>query len=217
MTPYAVGILIPDNQLQSEERLVARQMAPYNEYLRVKPYVCFDVERAAAERTLSIDDMQRRLAVNPRGVCADFYRSRLERLRGMTPQQYYVEYVASHAALGEPLSTINPQGRWSSYLISVNYDGWLFVRSRKWRSYPDRRLDVADVLTGGDLPHALITPDGRWHERGQLLDSGEILGDKGLEAWHTEARRLLQQHATLRMVRVEALSACVKYTLERLC
>ena len=46
MSHYTVGIIIPSDQLEDINSFVEAQMAPYDESIKVAPYVCYSLEQA---------------------------------------------------------------------------------------------------------------------------------------------------------------------------
>jgi hypothetical protein len=99
-------------------------------------------------------------------------------------------------------STYNPQSEWDWYRIGGRWDGWIseapemddgeggFNFSRRFESL-ERNAVVASVASEKErIPFAIITPDGKWHEKGNMGWWGIVMDEKDDKAWETEAKRL---------------------------
>jgi hypothetical protein len=67
----------------------------------------------------------------------------------------------------------------------------------KWRLEPHAGdIRPVSTITTGFVPHAIVTPDGAWHEG---WDQGMFVAERGRsmsdEVWVSEARGLLKSHA----------------------
>lgn len=76
-------------------------------------------------------------------------------------------------------STRNPESKWDWFEIGGRWDGEI----------PGNRV-LASKLSNDLLPHAVVTPDGKWHEQGEMGWWGMSFGDKPEEEWREKVRRL---------------------------
>jgi hypothetical protein len=195
MTHFTVGILIPPSELPQAEAYIARQMAPYNENVTVPSYVCFDLERAAADLARQVRDLEKIIA------------SRDPIFKETTPEARYREFVTFHETFdadGRPTSTRNPQSRWDWYVVGGRWSGWLHDRETTTQSLTDNSAPVPDVVANGKFTYALITPDGQWHERGKMGWWGIATGEKPDADWHQEQCQLLERFIDHHLVLIDA-------------
>jgi hypothetical protein len=204
MTHYTVGIIIPKDE-RNIETYVATAMAPYDENTSVAPYVCYSVEHAKAELARDIQRFER--IVERRDPEYDLTKchEHLEVLRRTTPAQKYREYVEHHESFnraGQPISTYNPASKWDWYVIGGRWDGWIHGKETSNQSVADNIATTEQMLEHGKIPHALLTPNGQWHEQGQLGWWGILLTEN--DDWDAEARRILTDFPAHHVVIVDA-------------
>lgn len=195
MTHFTVGIVIPSG-VSDIDGYVARQMDPYFEHGEAEPYVCYSLEQAAADIATSIHRLELIISRNEPMYDIDKCRELLAGLRTATPQQRYEEQLRFHERFndrGEPISTYNPDSKWDWYVIGGRWDGWVHDKKTAAESVEDNSALVAEAVLRGKIPHAVITPDGQWHERGQMGWWATLLTEN--ENWEQEARALLSPYA----------------------
>lgn len=205
MTHFTVGIIVPTDKLPDVHTFIAAQMAPYDENTRVDAYVSFSVEQAKAEIERDIRRLEQTIHKKERGFDLDKCRDIVARLRTTTPEQRFREYVQYHNlfdAQGQPLSTYNPDSKWDWWVIGGRWDGWINGIDASHEAVGDNIATTVQALERGIIPHAIITPDGQWHERGQMGWWAMLLTDN--ERWDAQAREILARYPDDHFVIVDA-------------
>lgn len=72
----------------------------------------------------------------------------------------------------------NPVARWDWYRIGGRWDGWItgnsqssdygFNFNKKHETIKNNIATTEAAFVSRRIPHAIITPDGKWHDRGDL-------------------------------------------------
>lgn len=204
MTHFTIGIIAPPN-VQNIERFIESQMEPYREHSNHEPYVCYSVEKAKADIERDILRLGRIIERQETGYDLEKCRTSLAYIRGTTPEQRYREYLDRHDtfnAKGEPLSTYNPKSKWDWYSIGGRWDGWIThnkLSSERGRNVGAKREEVSnniatteEAIKCGFVPHAIITPEGEWLERGRLGWFALLITEN--EEWDDEAQFYFESH-----------------------
>ncbi len=204
MTHFTVGIIVPQG-VSHVEAFIAGQMDPYYEHGDAEPYVCYSVEQAAADIASAIHRLE--LIISRGEPLYDIAKCRenLEQLRRMTPEQKYADRIKHHEYFnecGEPISTYNPDSKWDWYVIGGRWDGWVNGKETSAESSTDNTATTDQVIARGKIPHAIITPDGRWHERGQMGWWATLITEN--ENWQQDAKAILARYPGHRLVIVDA-------------
>jgi hypothetical protein len=174
MTHFTVGIILPHG-VHDAEGFIAEVMEPYFEHADAEPYVCYTLERAAADLA-----------------------STIHRLELIINRSYHEQFNDQ----GEPVSTYNPDSKWDWYVIGGRWDGWINDLDTSRESLADNTALTEEAIAREKIPHAIITPDGEWHERGQMGWWAMLLTEN--ENWEQEARALLASYRGHRVVIVDA-------------
>ena len=194
MTHFTVGIIVPSHEFSKLQAFIAEQMAPYDESLEVDPYVCYSLEQAQEDLTRDITRFERIIQRKDASYNLEKCQEHLEKLRVTTPDEKYCENVEYHEhfnSKGEPTSTYNPDSKWDWYVIGGRWDGWINDRDISNNSVSHNIATTEAALERNRIPHAIITPDGEWHEQGQMGWFGIMLTEN--DAYQSEARLLLGQ------------------------
>ena len=215
MTHFTVGIIVPADKRPAIQDFIAGQMAPYDENSSFEPYVCYSVEQAKAEIDRDIARLERIIKREDPQYNLDKCREILTGLRSTTPEQHYREYVQCHKqfnAQGEPLSTSNPNSKWDWYVIGGRWDGWVTGNEQssnhgynfgpQHQTLANNMATTEDALARDVIPHAIITPDGEWHERGQMGWFATLITEN--EDWDAQAREILARYPGDHLVIVDA-------------
>lgn len=126
--------------------------------------------------------------------------------------------------------TYNPDSKWDWYVIGGRWDGEIQGKPRddgqggfnfgdehhqpqhnvtrvadliKAKSIPDA---VIKELTRGDDTfscHSLVTPDGEWHEKGEMGWLGVSVDNKDRDTWLDEIQKILKEYADCLIVGVD--------------
>jgi hypothetical protein len=214
MTHFTVGIIVPPGVLNVES-FIAGQMAPYFEHSEAEPYVCYSVEQAKAEIERDIKRLERIIERQDADYNFDKCRDLLAELRRTTPEQKYAEYLRFHEHFndqGQPISTYNPDSKWDWYRIGGRWDGWItgneqssddgFNFDGRHETVANNIATIKQALKRNVIPHAIITPDGEWHERGQMGWWAMLLTENG--NWDSDAKKILARYPGHRLVIVDA-------------
>jgi hypothetical protein len=98
-------------------------------------------------------------------------------------------------------STANPQGKWDWCRIGGRWDGWIFGRehaekcsdqqggynfAEAHQQLKNNARTVRDIPVDDPfyLPFAVLTPEGQWHEMGQMGYFGHAANEKPQAVWH---------------------------------
>lgn len=214
MTHFTVGIIVPQGVVDIEA-FVTDQMEPYYEHTDAEPYVCYSREQAAAELGRDIKRLER--IIERRDPAYDLQRCSelLKELRVTTPEEKHREYLRFHGSFddqGQPISTYNPDSKWDWYRIGGRWDGWVtgneqtsdngFNFDASHESVANNIATTKQALKRDIIPHAIVTPDGQWHERGQMGFWAVLITEN--EAWDSEAKRILARYPGHQLVIVDA-------------
>jgi hypothetical protein len=204
MTHFTLGIIVP-HDVPDVESFIARQMDPYYEHSEAEPYVCYSLEQATADIASTIHRLELIISRAEPHYDLTKCRENLEQLRTMTPEQKYQERIRFHEdfnSRGEPISTYNPQSKWDWYVIGGRWDGWINDRDTSAESVLDNTAPTEDVIARDKIPHAIITPDGEWHERGHMGWFAILVTEN--QNWDPEAKELLARYPGYRVVILDA-------------
>lgn len=105
-------------------------------------------------------------------------------------------------------STRNPKSKWDWWRIGGRWDGQIIGDRRsseggfnfddKHEMVQNNTRAVADFpspLPESEAPFALLTPDGQWHERGEMGWFGCVSNEKPRSAWIERVRELLSENS----------------------
>jgi hypothetical protein len=195
MTHYTVGIIVPDDKLPHLQVFISEQMEPYDESITVEPYVSYSIEKAKAELERDIHRLERIIERQDPEYDMDKCRQILAGLRNKTPEERYLEYAQHHEhinAQGEPLSTYNPDSKWDWWVIGGRWDGWITGKESSLEAVEDNIATTEEAIGRNIIPHAIITPDGQWHEHGQLGWWAILITEN--ENWDAQAKEILSSY-----------------------
>lgn len=101
---------------------------------------------------------------------------------------------------GNLYSTYNPESKWDWYEIGGRWDGGLVTKTRK----EVNEAHVADIdWDKTEIPFAFVTPDGEWHERGQMGWCGIVSNAQETDNWEKEFKEALENYADCDVVLVD--------------
>jgi hypothetical protein len=195
MTHFTVAIIIPPNLDEDVTDFAYQQMQPYDESLTVPPYVCYSMDKAEREIAAEIERYTRIIAAKDPAYRLDKCQEHLEELKTSTPQQRYQErlkFFEQFNPQGEPLSRSNPDAKWDWYVIGGRWDGWILDRDTSGERAEDNLATAEHAVANRKVTHAIITPDGVWHEHGQMGWWGILLTENA--GWDDQALALLASY-----------------------
>ena len=205
MTHFAVGIIVPEDKLRDIQSFISDQMEPYNESSTVAPYVSYSLAKAKAEIERDIARLERVVERRDPDYNLEKCQEILAKLRVTTPEQRYREYAEHHEhfnAKGEPLSTYNPDSKWDWWVIGGRWDGWINGKEANSETVNDNIATTEQAIERDIIPHAIITPDGQWHERGQMGWWAILITE--YEDWDAQAKEILSGHSGHRLIILDA-------------
>ena len=204
MTHFTVGIIIPPTE-DFITGHIETVMEPYDENCDVKPYVSYSIEKARAEIGNDIYRLEKIIQRRDPGYKLDKCQKLLDELRVTTPEERYREYIKLHTkfnAEGEPISTYNPESKWDWWVIGGRWDGWITNAKTAGERLADNTATTEQAIERNVIPHAIVTPDGEWHEHGKMGWWGILLTEK--ENWDSEAREILTRYPGHNVVILDA-------------
>jgi hypothetical protein len=204
MTHFSVGIIVPQG-VNDVENLIDDLMQPYQEHDYAAPYVCYSLEQAAADLTSNIHRLE--LIIERNEPLYDIAKCRdiLARLRTTTAEQRYqeaIDFVEDFDENGRPISTYNPDSKWDWYVIGGRWDGWINDKETSGESVSDNITTTEQAIGRNKIPHAIITPDGEWLERGQMGWFANLITEN--EYWDSDGKAILARYPSHRVVIVDA-------------
>ena len=196
MTHFTVGIIVPQDKLPDIHTFILKQMEPYDESKKVASYVCYSIDKAKSDIERDIGRLERIIEPQDPGYNLDKCRETLARLRVTTPEDRYREYVQFHKhfnSQGQPLSTYNPDSKWDWWVIGGRWDGWITgTENTSCESIEDNIATTEHAIERSVITRAMITPDGEWHERGQMGWWAVLITEN--EDWDVHAKEILSSY-----------------------
>lgn len=101
---------------------------------------------------------------------------------------------------GQRETTYNPKSKWDWWVIGGRWDGDIFdppKPGKNARKVGDMPSPVPDNL----IPFSILTPDGEWHQKGQMGWWGMVADKK--KGWPDIAREILAKHQDTLAVAVD--------------
>lgn len=98
----------------------------------------------------------------------------------------------------------NPAGTWEGYAIGGVWDGWIKDLDTGHQRIEDNTAMTQEAIDGQKWPHAIITPDGCWHDD-WCLGWGPCVTTSVSEQ-ENRAREILGRNPGCRVVVVDALA-----------
>ena len=190
-------------------------LAPYDENIEMEPYVCLTREQAIAKTRKEIEDYQNsdiwkewardpetyKKKVRNNAFNEEIYNDHIDYLENKFPKmmnwtdeecyEYQKKFYNEDSidVNGNFLSTYNPKSKWDWYEVGgrwkhslVGKDGMhndeSYMRNIDWEQTPK--------------PFAFITPDGEWHEKGEMGWWAIVTNEKDVDEWNKEFFKLVE-------------------------
>ena len=207
MSHYTVGIITPPEELDDIGSFVEQQLAPFDEAIKVAPYVCYSLERARHDLEREVRHFTRIIADRNEAFDLKRCQQALDELLFMTPEERYAEYLRGHSHFntkGEPLSRYNPASKWDWYEIGGRWEGWLHDCDDQQDKLGDNIASIEQVIARQKFTFALVTPAGEWFEQGHMGWFGAVIDGKTDDQWHAESEAILRQYMDHSLVLVDA-------------
>lgn len=102
--------------------------------------------------------------------------------------------------VGSRASTYNPKSKWDWYIIGGRWDQYFKLGDadstttlNPYVHSEDGNVNyVYDILKQDKVPFAIVTPDGEWHEKGQMGWFATVSNED--KDWPTRAKNILADH-----------------------
>lgn len=210
MSHFTVYVFSKDNGNDIEDLL-----APYDENIEMSPYVKYTKTQAIAKARKDIEDYKNSLYAefladpeaykkkardrndNERyNAHIDYLENEFPKRLEWTDDECYEEeaYWFREDGMidddGNLLSTYNPKSKWDWYAIGGRWSGGLVMKDGK---------EVDDALVSKidwdktEIPFAFVTPDGEWHERGEMGWWCCVSNEKEIVDWEEEFRAAVKE------------------------
>lgn len=229
MSHFTVGVVVPTG-LDSLEDYLDTALAPFSEHLEVEPYPhecwCINGEARSyglemANKLVGTVDEQRKLFTerhaNDDRPWSMEVRNELFKVETADWWQSYVEtqddYETYHPRFLKPnnhCGNCNGSGSYqSTYNPLSKWDYWDIGGQRAGKFNGRDVAPIADIIDlHSDIPFyapfAMLTPDGQWHERGEMGWWAMVSNEKQQEHWESIVRGLYEQHTDYLLVIVDA-------------
>jgi len=116
---------------------------------------------------------------------------------------------------GKHKSTYNPKSKWDWYVVGGRWDGVIQGEARKSNdngfNFGDEHHQVGhnirpvktfpEPMPDKDIPFAIVTPDGEWHEKGKMGWFANVSDED--DDWKSRARTILANHKSCVAVGVD--------------
>lgn len=207
MSHYAILVITPEESASEIYEL----LAPYDENMEVESYptecgcigreAVIDTEDAVAKKFGTMDELRERFwkGREPAATDEDWDRHELEWQELIKPRKaYHKKLLESHPKAKEPAptctacsgkgihySTYNPKSKWDWFAIGGRWDGSL---------NGENVAKVSEVIAQKWYPFAIVTPDGEWHERGEMGWFGLAMNEKLNSEWNAEVDTILAKY-----------------------
>lgn len=183
MSHFLLLVVAPNSVAPELVQHLTFALQPFDEKLEVPEY---EVE-CGCEQNRTFDKAWRdaKEACGPQAAQKQV-RARFHEIRPSTPSQGPDPECQSCRGTGRRLTTYNPQAKWDWWQLGGRWHGAL----DGYNTQP-----LADYLQAAEpfRPFALLMPDGRWIERGEMGWWGCVSNEKDREAWWQEALGELRQ------------------------
>jgi hypothetical protein len=231
MSHYNVGVILPKgNKGKNAKGDVEELLEPFNENKKVPEYErkCYCVGReaategsASAEKKLGNVDAFRKsfaekhpdFAKIDRWTCSN--EETIEKVdaawkKHLAPlKKAEKEATRAHPMFGKPdpkctdckgtgkrMTTSNPQSKWDWWVIGGRWAGM-------WNTKNIEKVSAVAADLDNKGCYAYLTPDGEWHERGQMGWFGMASNEEPKKKWDEKVRKLLARHKDCVMVLVD--------------
>ena len=199
MSHFTVYVFTKENGLDYDELL-----APYDENIECAPYVKYTKAQAIAHVRKDIEDYKHSVyyteymadpekykekhSDNPRHI--DYLENVFPKKLNWTDEECYEDIKQFYTEdeideEGNLYSTYNPKSKWDWYSIGGRWNGSLITNDGK-----ETNEDYANQIDWYKtcMPFAFITPDGEWHEKGEMGWWAIVDNEKEAGAWEKEFR-----------------------------
>ena len=190
----------------SKDKNIEELLAPYDENIEYPPYVKYTREQAIAKARKDIDNFYnstyKEFITDPEGYKEKFgansrhikyLEEEFPKKLNWTDEECYKETKSWYGddeidEEGNLYSTYNPNSKWDWYEIGGRWNNGL-VTKEGTETNEDYANQIDWDKTG--TPFAFVTPDGIWHEKGDMGWWAMVSNEKNKDDWETEFKEFL--------------------------
>ena len=192
---------------KEDGRDVEQLLAPYDESITYPPYIKLTREQAIAKTRKEIDDYKNGLyaeyladpvayeekCVNKEHL--EYIKNEFPKRLNWTDKECYEEQKKFYEEDmidedGNLLSIYNPHSKWDWYTIGGRWAGGLVTKEGR-ETDSDYVSEIDWNKTG--IPFAFITPNGIWHERGEMGWWAIVTNEKEQDNWEEEFKKAIEK------------------------
>lgn len=186
---------------------VGELLAGYDESIVYAPYIKYTKQQAIAEVRKEIEDYKNtryaEYLMNPEAYEAahdneahiKYLKEEFPKKLNWTDEQCYQDKARWYEEdmideNGNIYSTYNPNSKWDWYTIGGRWTGGLVTKEgRETNSDYVSEIDWDKT----DIPFAFITPNGIWHERGEMGWWAIVTNEKEQISWEEEFKKAVEK------------------------
>jgi len=185
---------------------------PETQQMRQTQSSLWDISKPSEEEEAELEHIEEQLNTAWREILAPW----------VEVEQSYLDAHANQLTLPDPAceecngtgthpSTYNPLSKWDWWVVGGRWDGWVQGEDHNdgadWRRvYSDAAHELRNNVARAEAlmkqihagthgtPFAIITPDSKWHEKGQMGWFATVSNKKEAKPWREEVVDLLAQH-----------------------
>jgi hypothetical protein len=226
MSHFVVYTILPEGtEKDSIESKIEDMLAPFSEHLEVDGYdkECWcvgsvarreAVKKADDELGKDISEFREEYWNMPEGERPEWedHIKPLVELRNKYEKEHPLynqpdEECDECNGTGYYESTYNPQSKWDWYVIGGRWHGYIRGEDTNLDQYVDnvdKNINTTDNLLFLDnSPFAVLTPDGTWHEKGEMGWFGMASNEKSEDDWLTYYNKVLDKYPNHTVVAVD--------------
>ena len=186
MSHFLIVVLVP-NDTEDIEQAVEDLLAPYDENMAVEPYVYKTREEVVTEKVEITEKVNS-------ADCPDYLKDYKGKIEQMSLAEFAESYFGKEVdGEGNRLSTYSQKSKWDWYVIGGRWDNEI-----EGNTCPVSKLPPDFSC------FAIVTPDGEWHENGNMGWWGIIINEKDKAGWELEQSILFEVYKDCLAVMVDA-------------
>ena len=189
---------------------VENLLAPYDENIEVEPYIYYTRAQAVAKSRKRVEDYKNevysKFIADPEAYIKEHNLSEedghLKYLRNEFPlkltwtDEEHYQYMKEDFnddmvdEEGNLYSTYNPKSKWDWYSVGGRWNGQIPLKSG---GYANSALAYEIDWDKMSFTFAFRTPDGEWHERGEMGWWAIVSNEKEKNDWETEFKNVIDE------------------------
>lgn len=199
MSHFITLVFTKENGKSVEELL-----APFDENIEYAPYVKYTREQAIAEIRKEIEDYKNglyaRYLADPKAYednCSNeghinYLKNTFPKKMNWTDDECYEDMKERFSedmikTNGDLLSTYNPNSKWDWYSVGGRWNKC--ITTLDGEQVNEAYVDEVDWKDS--TPFAFITPNGEWHEKGEMGWWAIVTNEKEKKDWETEFKEFI--------------------------